>query len=86
VLIFLDHDQVDDDLSPAVLTFTEADRIRSTLAEAIGYIEAGADHERHGAAHRLAVELTLAYNIVRTAHDRRALDSIRGGYTYGGVS
>jgi hypothetical protein len=79
MLIFLDHDQVDDDLWPTVLTFTEADRIRSTLAEAIGYVEAAAEH-------RLAVELTLAYNIVRAAHDRRPLDSVRGGYTNGGVS
>jgi hypothetical protein len=65
VLIFLDHDQVEDDCPPAVLTFTEADKIRSALAKAIGCVEGRAQDDA------LAVELTLAYNIVRTAHDRR---------------
>jgi hypothetical protein len=45
------------------ITDTDAIEIRSALARAIGFAEAHAGDET-------AVALTLADNIVRTAHDR----------------
>ena len=65
MLIFLDHDQADDDCRPVTLTDTEASELRSVLARAIGSSQAEGDDET-------AMALTLAYNVVRCCHDGTA--------------
>ncbi len=70
-----EHVQAEDDDDPGrgMLTSAEANEIRAALAEATGFLQTIAEHQQHRRQHAngLTSGVTLAYRIVRAAHDRR---------------